>query len=315
MRTLVTGAAGFIGSHLCERLLADGHTVRAIDSFTDYYPPESKRRNIAEFAGSPAFELLTLDLSTDKIDQALAGVDVVFHLAGQPGVRLSWADGFRSYAERNILATQRLLEATRRHALRRLVFSSSSSVYGNLVSYPTPETDLPRPYSPYGVTKLAAEHLCSAYAENFAIPAVSLRYFTVYGPRQRPDMAFHRLIEAGLGGPAFPAYGDGSAIRSFTFVDDVVEANMAAASAELAPGEVFNISGGSSVAMSEAYEIVSSLTGSPTKVDVFPPKSGDVQRTGGAVDKAERLLGWVPKTDIRTGLAAQVAWHRDIRGV
>lgn len=312
---LVTGAAGFIGSHLTDRLLADGHTVRGVDCFTDYYDPSAKHRNLGSALGNPGFELAKIDLAVDPVEPLLDGVDVVFHQAGQPGVRLSWADGFGAYAERNIIATQRLLEACRSRSLRRFVFASSSSVYGNCDRYPTAETDLPRPFSPYGVTKLAAEHLCSAYAENFGVPVISLRYFTVYGPRQRPDMAFHRLIEAGLGGPPFPAYGDGTQIRSFTYVGDVVSANLAAVSAEdLCPGEVFNVSGGSEISMREVYSLVDGLLGVEVERDGQPPASGDVHRTGGSIERAQRLLGWSPRVPVRYGLAEQLAWHRAMRG-
>jgi nucleoside-diphosphate-sugar epimerase len=307
---VVTGAAGFIGSHLTERLLAEGHDVRAVDCFTDYYDPALKEANLTAVADHERLWLHRLDLAVDPLDDVLDGAEVVYHQAGQPGVRLSWATGFGAYDERNIVATQRLLEACRGRPLRRFVYASSSSVYGNSDHYPTTEDDLPRPFSPYGVTKLAAEHLCLAYAENFRLPAIALRYFTVYGPRQRPDMAFHRLIEAGLGGPPFPAYGDGSQVRSFTYVDDVVEANLLAAAADVAPGEVVNVAGGGSVSMREVYALVEELLGAPVAIDHQPEASGDVRRTGGSFDKATRLLGWAPRVDVPEGLARQVAWRQ-----
>ncbi len=313
---LVTGAAGFIGSHLTERLLADGFDVRGVDCFTDYYDEQIKRANIRDSVASTRFELVEADLAVDEIPPLLEGVDVVFHQAAQPGVRLSWADGFTAYSERNILATQRLLDACRSLALDRFVFASSSSVYGNSDHYPTTETDLPRPFSPYGVTKLAAEHLCAAYAENFGLPTVALRYFTVYGPRQRPDMGFHRLINAGLGGPPFPAYGDGSHVRNFTFVSDVVDANvLAAITADIPPGEMLNICGGGEVSMRDAYALVEELVGSPIPREQRPPASGDVNRTGGSYHKAHEVLGWAPAVDLRQGLAHQVEWHRHLVGM
>ena len=220
MRALVTGGAGFIGSHLAERLLDDGHQVRIVDCLTDYYDVAQKLANL-ELVGDRA-EVLDLDLRTADVRSLVTDRDVVFHLAAQPGVRLSWADGFPAYDSCNVLATQRLLEACRGTSLSRFVYASSSSVYGDAERYPTLETDLPRPRSPYGVTKMAGEHLCTLYASAWQIPTVSLRYFTVYGPRQRPDMAFHRLCQSVITGDAFPLYGDGSQIRDFTFVDDVV---------------------------------------------------------------------------------------------
>ena len=225
---LVTGSAGFIGSHTTERLLDDGHRVRGVDCFTDNYDPALKRANVSLVAGRPGFEFVETDLVTVDPVELLDGVDHVLHLAGQPGVRDSWSDGFDVYLQRNITATQRLLEAARGTDLVRFAAASSSSVYGNAESYPTTEAALPAPVSPYGVTKLAAEQLCSLYASNFGVPTVSLRYFTVYGPRQRTDMALRRMIDLTLAGQPFVLYGDGSVARSFTYVADVVEANLAA---------------------------------------------------------------------------------------
>ena len=234
----------------------------------------------------------------------------MFHQAAQPGVRLSWSEGFVDYVGHNVLATQRLLEAVKASTGAKVVYASSSSVYGNAAFYPTTENDLPHPHSPYGVTKLAAEHLCNLYAANWGVPTVSLRYFTVYGPRQRPDMAFHRLLAAVLNGDAFPLFGDGSAIRDFTFVGDAVAANLAAADRECTPGSVFNIGGGSSIAMRDLLELAADLVGQPVAIEQLPNQPGDVARTGGTIDRAQELLGWAPETDLRTGLAAQVEWHR-----
>jgi UDP-glucuronate 4-epimerase len=313
MRALVTGAAGFIGSHLSERLVAAGHLVTAVDCLTTHYDPAQKRANLAALRRLPGCVIVDADLRTGDLAPLLDGVDVVFHQSGQPGVRSSWDSGFPSYVEHNILVTQRLLEAVRDRPIERLVFASSSSVYGNAPIYPTSEADLPRPQSPYGVTKLAAEHLCTLYARTWDVPTVSLRYFTVYGPRQRPDMAIHRLIETALSGEPFPLYGDGHQVREFTFVDDVVEANLLAAAASVPPGSVVNIAGGSATSLMEVVGIVGELTESPVELDRRPAQPGDVERTGGSAERAAQLLGWEPRVPLREGLAAQLAWHRERR--
>jgi len=310
MRTLVTGAAGFIGSHLCEALLAQGDEVIGLDCFTDYYDESIKRRNLGALVGAPGFTLVEANLVNADLDDLVDGIEVVFHQAAQPGVRLSWADGFEHYVRHNVWATHCLLEACRKRGAPRFVYASSSSVYGNAARYPCDEDDRPEPFSPYGVTKLAGEHLCQAYAANFGFPAVALRYFTVYGPRQRPDMAFNRLIDAALTGNPFPLYGDGSAIRDFTFVGDIVSANVAAAAADLAPGELINVAGGGSARLSDLIELTGELVGSPVPIDRRPAEAGDVARTGGSIDKAMHLLGWKPEVEVAEGLAAQVGWQR-----
>jgi UDP-glucuronate 4-epimerase len=310
MNTLVTGAAGFVGSHLAERLIAEGHAVRAVDALTTYYDPGQKRANWAsvERAGC---ELVQADLRTADLRSLLDGVDVVFHQSGQPGVRSSWDAGFSSYVEQNVLVTQRLLEAVRERPVERFVYASSSSVYGNALRYPVSEDDLPRPESPYGVTKLAAEHLCGVYARAFGVPSISLRYFTVYGPRQRPDMAMHRLIESAISGRPFPMYGDGGQVRDFTYVGDVVDANLLAASMPVAAGEVINVAGGSSTTLREVVATIESLAGRPIELERHDSQAGDVERTGGSTERARRLLGWSPRMALREGLAMQLAWHRD----
>jgi len=310
MRALVTGAAGFIGSTLTDRLLAEGWNVRGVDSLTPYYDPQSKRANVAHLDIVPEFELMELDLADCDVIGLLDDIDAVFHLAGQPGVRMSWADGFTTYSETNIGVTQRLLEAARGHSLMRFVYASSSSVYGDVDAVPTHEEHPTRPHSPYGVTKLAGEHLCSAYGRNFGVPTTSLRYFTVYGPRQRPDMAFHRLIEAALEGETFPLFGDGRQVRDFTFVDDIVSATYLAGLTEIPPGSVINAAGGDSMELLDVVNLVGELAGSPVQLDWQPAQPGDVRRTGGSVERARELLGWQPAFDLRAGIQRQVDWHR-----
>ncbi len=307
MRALVTGVAGFVGSHLAEALLARGDSVRGVDCFTPYYDRAQKEANIAAARG---LEMVEADLRTCDLRSLLDGVDVVYHQAAQAGVRLSWSAGFADYVGHNILATQRLLEAVR-GARVRVVYASSSSVYGNQPRYPVHEDALPRPFSPYGVTKLAAEHLCALYAENYGVETVSLRYFTVYGPRQRPDMSIHRLCEAAVHGTAFPRYGDGHQIREFTYVDDIVRANIAAAERDVAPGTYVNVAGGGEITLGALIGLVSDLAGAPIEIDEQPAQAGDAFRNGGAVERARELLGWEPRVPLRDGVATQLAWHRD----
>ncbi len=307
---LVTGCAGFIGSHTTERLLAQGHRVRGVDCFTDNYDPSLKRANAALVLDHPDFELVEADLVTADPGDLLDGVDHVLHLAGQPGVRDSWSDGFDVYVRRNITATQRLLEAARGTDLVRFAAASSSSVYGNAESYPTTEQALPAPVSPYGVTKLAAEQLCTLYATNFGVPTVSLRYFTVYGPRQRTDMALRRMIDLTLAGRPFVLYGDGTVARSFTYVDDVVDANMAALFGDAPPGSFVNVANDRTVSMSELIDLVGDLLGTEVRVDRRPAADGDAQRTGGSQALARELLDWSPSTSLADGVAAMVEWCR-----
>lgn len=310
IRALVTGVAGFIGSTLTELLLDAGHSVVGVDCFTDYYAFDAKCSNMAELIDHPAFTFVHTDLRDADCTALLDGIDVLFHLAAQPGVRLSWSAGFQLYAEHNILVTQRLLEAARGVDLQRFVFASSSSVYGDRTSYPTTEDELPKPNSPYGVTKLAAEHLCSLYAANWGIATVALRYFTVYGPRQRPDMAINRIIGAALTGEPFPLFGGGGHIRDFTFVEDVASATSAAGLVALdAPGTAFNVAGGGSTSMRELLALAGRVVGSDVVTDHRPPQPGDVFRTEGATDRATAILGWKPRVSLEAGVAAQVAWQ------
>jgi UDP-glucuronate 4-epimerase len=307
LRYVVTGAAGFIGRHVCSGFLAGGHEVVGVDSFTDYYDPARKRANATWLASHSRYTGVERDLVTDPIADLLAGADAVVHLAGQPGVRLSWADGFGTYVERNVNASHRLLEAARRVGLPRLVLASSSSVYGNAPEYPVTEDGPTRPFSPYGVTKLAMEHLAGAYVENWTLPVVMLRYFTVYGPAQRPDMAMHRFIEGVAAGEPVPVYGDGRQVRDFTYVGDAAAATVAAAGADLAPGTVLNVAGGSSATVNDVLALVGRCVGREVVVDRRPPQPGDVRVTGGSIDRARALLLWAPEMALDEGVSHQVA--------
>jgi UDP-glucuronate 4-epimerase len=305
MRCVVTGSAGFIGRHLCTALLDGGHDVVGVDAFTDYYDPALKRANAAWLDQRDGYHGIELDLVTGDLDELFDGADAVVHLAGQPGVRLSWADGFDVYVERNITASQRVLEAARRTAVPRLVLASSSSVYGNATAYPTTEDSLTRPFSPYGVTKLAVEQLASAYADNWGVPAVLLRYFTVYGPGQRPDMGIHRFIEATAAGEPVTVYGDGEQVRDFTYVTDAAAATIAAATADVEPGAIFNVAGGSSSTVNEVLRLVAESVGREVVTRHVAEQPGDVRVTGGAVDRARRILGWRPEVSLSEGIKRQ----------
>jgi nucleoside-diphosphate-sugar epimerase len=300
MRYVVTGAAGFIGSHLVEALQRGGDEVVAVDALTDSYDIARKRAN------AEAFELVEADLVDADLEALLAGVDGVFHLAGQPGVRASFGPDFALYLRRNVLAAAGLFEAAARQEIR-VVYASSSSVYGDAEAFPTPEDAHPLPISPYGVTKLACEQLAYALRRSAGLEAVGLRYFTVYGPRQRPDMAFTRLLEALADGDAFPLLGDGSASRSFTYVDDAVAAT-ALAMERGRPGELYNVGGGEEATMAQAIALAQELAGRELAVKRLVAAAGDVLRTNADVAKAGRELGWQPSTSLADGLAEQWAW-------
>jgi UDP-glucose 4-epimerase len=312
MNALVTGGAGFIGSHLSERLLAQGATVTAIDCFTDYYPREIKERNLNAIRGHQRYRFLEADLNTVDLAAQLDGVTHVFHLAAQAGVRKSWGRDFQTYTTLNVDATQRLLEACAGRSIARLVYASSSSVYGDGVAMPMREDARVQPVSPYGVTKLAAEHLCNLYYTNYGVPTVSLRYFTVYGPRQRPDMGFHRFFSAMLDGRPLVQYGDGLQTRDFTYVDDIVTAT-ANAAVRGAAGRVYNIGGGSRVSLREVFETLARVSGRTVPIEQQPPQKGDMRDTYADTSRARADLAFEPTVDLETGLRAMFGWMEAIR--
>jgi UDP-glucose 4-epimerase len=309
-RALVTGAAGFIGSTLSERLLADGVRVTGVDCFTDYYDVRLKRANVEGAQRHPAFTLIELDLGADDLS-TLPEVDVVFHQAAQAGVRASWGRDFASYVHHNVLATQRLLERYRGAKLERFVYASSSSVYGDAERYPTDEALLPRPFSPYGVSKLAGEHLVMLYGRNFGMSVSSLRYFTVYGPRQRPDMAFHKFCKAMLRGDEIPVYGDGRQSRDFTYIDDAIEANVRAWRRS-APQGVYNVGGGSQVEVLEAVAILERALGVKAKLRFEPRPPGDPLRTRADAARLRADLDYATRVGIEEGLAAEARWAKSL---
>lgn len=304
MHALVTGAAGFIGSHVACRLARDGWTIRAVDALTPYYDPAIKQHNLNLVREAGVDELVVQDVADEPVQALLDGVDVVFHLAAQPGVRPSWRT-FDTYVRHNVSVTHRLLEEVAARPVRRFVYASSSSVYGQVAT--SVSEDAPtQPHSPYGVTKLAAEHLCGAYAANYDVPTASLRLFTVYGPRQRPDMAFQRLIRAAVAGEPFEVFGDGEQVRAFTFVDDVVDAMVLAAHSDLEPGTVMNVSGGATCSLRAAVAEVERALGREVDVRYTARQLGDVDRTDADIDRAKALLGWSPRVSLAQGIAEQV---------
>jgi nucleoside-diphosphate-sugar epimerase len=318
MKAIVTGAAGFIGSHLCERLLKDGYSVVGIDCFTDYYDINVKEKNISLSKNNKNFTLIRKNILEIELENILDGADIVFHEAAQPGVRASWGESFSIYTECNITATQKLLEALKNNKIlpenrqvKKLVYASSSSVYGDAEKYPTKENFVPKPVSPYGVTKLAAEDLCYLYSKNFGIPAVSLRYFSVYGPRQRPDMGFNKFIKAILTDKEIPIYGNGEQTRDFTYVSDIIDANMAAKDIDCPFGEIFNIGGGATVSVNETISMLEKIHGNKVKVKHLDTQTGDVAKTAADITKAKITLKYSPKMDIFTGLTNEYKWLRE----
>jgi nucleoside-diphosphate-sugar epimerase len=312
MRALVTGGAGFVGSHLSERLLAQGAEVVAIDSFTDYYPRAIKERNLGPIRGEARYRLIEADLNVLDLRDVLTGMTHVFHLAAQAGVRRSWGRDFQTYTALNVDATQRLLEACVGLPIERVVYASSSSVYGDAVEMPMREDAMVQPVSPYGVTKLAAEHLCHLYYVNHGVPTVSLRYFTVYGPRQRPDMGFNRFFTALLEGRKVVQFGDGGQTRDFTFIGDIVTAT-AAAAVHGVPGRVYNIGGGSRVSLADVFEMIARVSGRRLEIEHQPAQKGDMRDTYADTSRARADLGFEPSVDLETGLRAMFTWMEAIR--
>lgn len=307
VQCLVTGVAGFIGSHLAEKLVEMGHFVIGVDKFSTYYDPAIKRSNLTELFNSKSFGLIHKDVNTLTLED-LRGTEIVFHEAAQPGVRSSWGKEFDAYVSDNILATQRLLELSRRLELKRFVYASSSSVYGE-AERSVSETDSTKPISPYGITKLAAESLCMMYYRAYTIPATSLRYFTVYGPRQRPDMAFHRFIRSAIEQKPIVIFGNGNQRRDFTYVQDVVNANVASIEAECV-GRIFNIAAGSSITLKEAVIMIEELTGTRLDLRYEPAQRGDLANTSANIDLARKVLSFEPSLPFREGLKAEVDWLR-----
>jgi nucleoside-diphosphate-sugar epimerase len=309
---LVTGAAGFIGSHLSQRCLEQGHRVLGVDSLTSYYDPELKRANVAQMEDHSAWTFLEGDLVDLDLVSLLDGIEVVFHLAAQAGVRSSWGQTFGSYVDSNVTALQRLLEASKVATIDRFVFASSSSVYGDAERLPTNEDTPLQPLSPYGATKALGEHLCRTYNRSFDLSTVMLRYFTVYGPRQRPDMAFNKLIRAALDHDEIVIYGDGDQTRDFTFVSDAVDGTFNAAW-KGSSGAVYNLGGGSRTSMNEVLDMIAELTGEELNVRRVEAQAGDARDTAADTSRARAQLGFAPSRSLYEGLSEQVAWHRGVR--
>jgi nucleoside-diphosphate-sugar epimerase len=307
MNALVTGAAGFIGSHLSGRLLDRGARVVGLDCFTDYYPRPAKEANLATLTGRPGFSFVETTIQDAALGQLLDGVTHVFHLAAQAGVRKSWGRDFQVYTVNNIEATQVLLEACVGRPIERLVYASSSSVYGDRAAIPMREDALPQPVSPYGVTKLAAEQLCHLYAVNHGVPATSMRYFTVYGPRQRPDMGFHKFLRAALRDEPLQVFGDGEQTRDFTSVDDAVAATIAASERGV-PGRAYNVGGGSRVTVNQVLDMIGQVSGRRVRIERGPAQKGDMRDTYADTSLARADLGFSPSVSLLDGLAAEARW-------
>ena len=308
-RAFVSGAAGFIGSHLAQWLLARGYEVFGVDCFTPYYPPEMKRANLLPLLGRKGFSFMEADIL--ELAELPPDLTHIFHLAAQPGVRRSWGDNFDRYVKNNILATQRLLEFSVFHPLRKFVYASSSSVYGEESPLPFQEGARPSPLSPYGLSKFAGEELCRLYRDAYGVPTLSLRYFTVYGPRQRPDMAFHRFIRAIIKGERVHIFGDGEQRRDFTFVSDVVEATVRAGESELV-GEVLNLGGGRGTSLNDALKLIEELLGRKAEVEYAAAQKGDVRNTLADISKIKKHLGYKPKVSLEEGLEEEIRWLRPL---
>lgn len=313
MNAIVTGCAGFIGSHLTERLLNEGLNVIGIDNFSDFYPKKIKEKNIESAINNPRFMLIKKDIIDMNFMGLMENMDYVFHLAAQPGVRPSWGKNFEIYVKNNILATQKLLEACKDSNVQKFIYASSSSVYGNAETswFGMHEDRVLKPISPYGVSKLAGEHLCSLYLINFGIPTVSLRYFSVYGERQRPDMAFHKFIKSALKGEKIEVYGDGSQTRDFTYISDVIDATMSAINNNV-KGKTINVGGGCKITVNESIRMLESLLGSEIYVKYIETQKGDVKDTLANIDTARKLLNYNPKVKLAEGLRREMEWIKSL---
>lgn len=307
MKCIITGVAGFIGSHLAQKLVAEGHEVIGIDCFTDYYARPIKEENLKELKGKPQFHLLEKDLVNIDLKREIPKVDWIFHHAAQAGVRKSWGKYFEQYTRSNILATQVLLEYCREIEINKFIYASSSSIYGESKDLPLTEGSLPQPISPYGVTKLAAEHLCLLYWKNYQIPVIILRYFTVYGPRQRPDMAFNLFIRSILKNEEITLFGDGNQTRDFTFITDIIQANLLAVNSNF-QGEILNIGGGTQISLKEAIQLLGEISKKAIKVKKLEVQKGDVKHTLADISRAKKLLGYNPKVKLKDGLREEYEW-------
>jgi len=305
---LVTGCAGFIGSHLSERLLLQKYQVKGIDSFLDYYSRKIKENNLKNLFQHTSFSFIEGDILKVDLSTLLDEVEYIFHEAAQAGVRASWGRNFEIYIQNNILATQALLEAAKElPQLRKFVYASSSSVYGDTDILPMREDSIPKPVSPYGVSKLAGEHLCYLYFKNFGVPTVSLRYFTVYGPRQRPDMAFYKFISTILQNKEIQIYGHGNQTRDFTFIEDILEATIAASKTDVV-GEAFNIGGGSRVTLLQVINLIGEVLGKSVNAGYTPTQHGDVLHTWADISKAQKILHYQPQVSLQEGLKEEINW-------
>jgi UDP-glucose 4-epimerase len=314
MKHLVTGCAGFVGSHLVEALLARDHQVIGIDNFTNFYARDRKEQNLRVALAHPNFLFREIDLAQADLRPLLKDVDVIYHIAGQPGVRDSWGEHFASYTRNNILATERLLYAAVGSGISRFVYAGSSSVYGDSPELPWHEDVCPQPRSPYAITKLAAEHLCRSYHLDFDVPTVIVRFFTVYGPRQRPDMAFHKFLKAALLNQPIPLYGDGQQTRDFTYVSDIVAGTMAAGVAADAVGQCFNLGGGSRIILRTLLAMLSDVVGKQVVIEQMDQQAGDVRHTWADIRRAQAVLGYRPQVSLAQGLRREYEWLQETMG-
>lgn len=312
VKSLVTGVAGFIGSHLAEKLVAIGHHVIGVDCYTDYYTRQIKEANLNNLRDKKNFEFLPQNILELDLKKVLDGIDYIFHLAAQAGVRASWGVNFKIYADFNVMTTQKILEAAKDVSIKKLIFASSSSIYGDAESFPTEENAIPKPISPYGVTKLDGENLCYLYWKNYHIPVICLRLFTVYGPRQRPDMAFYKFIKSLLKDEEIVVYGDGQQSRDFTYISDVIEANILAMKENVA-GEIFNIGVGTSISINDIITLLERIIEKKAKIKYLAEQKGDVKHTKASIDKAREILGYHPMVNIEDGLEKEVSWFKELQ--